>query len=164
MLFEATVEYIKSLSMDKRPYTLWYEEHNDEEERAIEDAKGSYDVRQLDGMFRAETVDQVVRHLVSDNYRKLQIKGTAKEKREFFEAVKRRLERMKVVIGRDIKRDEAVKFEYEGGQRYRLDDRIDWLERDFEEMVLDGTEAAEDEETSVEGVNKLDVDRQVRNA
>lgn len=162
MLFEATVEYIKSLSEDKRPYTLWYEEENDEEEGPVEDARRSYDVRHPDGTFRPETTDQVIQQLVSGNYRKLQVKGTAKERAEFFEAVRRRLQRMKVVIGRDITKHGAVEFEYGGGQRHWLDDRIEWLEKDFEEMVLDDTEAAEDEGALVEGVNRLDVKRDER--
>lgn len=159
MLFEATVEYIKSLNEDRRPYTLWYEECHDEEESSIEDTCGSYEVRQPDGTFRPETVEQVIRQLVSGNYRKLQIKGSVKEKEDFIKAIRRRVEGMKVVIGRDITRNGAIEFDDGDGQRHRLDDRIEWLEKDFEEMVLDGMEAVGDEEDLAEGVNKLDVKR-----
>lgn len=157
-LLDETMLYMQSVNRSNPNLQLdIWSDFSDSSVCAIEDARGKYEVRQKDGTFRAETLDDVVGELIAGRYRKLQIRGLAREKKEFFTAIRRRIEGLEIIVGRDVTRVGAVEFGDGNDEESQLENRIEWLEKEFEEMALDGMEVVEEEETLAEGVDGLAV-------
>lgn len=146
---------INRMEQDQSHGIVWWYDHNHNDGNDNVDEK-RYPVRQADGSFRDETIDEVVGGMVAERITTLEIRGSVDEQRAFFAVVRQRIANIEVVNGVDVQQKGVVKFNEPW--RHAAMANLDEIEAMFENMQINNMQPAPEGNDIADAMDKMDVE------